>query len=752
MSGSIAVRNVVLQSVSRVFSQLKSKVLRRKADSVTPKFVTKSVYTSVKTGPLRATYRFTRYFECTVQWLMVTVAAAIALLLLKLFVNAFTNEPSAVAAYAAPISFNNPQSQDGAANQDSGGNTSAVEFTAMPFPGTTAPAQSAAQNQGQAQAPASAPNAAATPQGAPTLIEMPSFNMPAPAPAPATTPAPAPAPAQNQGTSTNAAPASPAAPSAPAAAGGSAANIAAGLLDDESDENDGEKAQSQTQASAPAPAPAPDLQPVTRPAQPQAQPAPPRPQTPAPSQANTQKPMQSIPVNPNLTGDTSKLGQEKATTTIELKPFAIHTESSVALHKEEVLLDSSKAPAKTQNPPQSFPGLGVGNAKIQNPASASASASSGSGAVAQGGTSQGQQGAQSAAAAASGSKKEMSASVFIPQGKAAEAAAGQASSYTAIPMQLNSQSLQEAWQEQNAATTATSGVNNKTPAKSAFSSQSNSNFNAAFDQKEGSTPNYTQHDLGSLSGSAAATAQPSQQASGGAPNSAANQGRQQGGQGGSVQSAQSGQSAQAAGAGAAQATGSGVAAGGGAAGTAGDGTGTAATHPVGGTAKDKYPYPSTLIDPTKIHANAPAKPVETEEVLANQSIVVPEVSIASVIMDGLIYLVGFWRVLSLYCIYHCGQGVVINFRKRLITIYHNWMVEEIVMTDVERIDVVAPAEMTLSRRHLQRLLPYVNIDGIQITYATTNDEDEVPDYKTTLIKGYSSDQLQKMFDVLNQIY
>lgn len=134
-------------------------------------------------------------------------------------------------------------------------------------------------------------------------------------------------------------------------------------------------------------------------------------------------------------------------------------------------------------------------------------------------------------------------------------------------------------------------------------------------------------------------------------------------------------------------------------------------------------------------------------------------SMDDLVMRSLFTIVLIWRLLALYCIYHGGQGVVINFKKRMITIYHDWLVENILMTNVESIDVVEPAENTLSRRHLQQLLPHVNSEGIQITYVAANAEDEnTPTSEqglqlhTTLIKGYSQTQLQKMFDVLNQIY
>lgn len=128
-------------------------------------------------------------------------------------------------------------------------------------------------------------------------------------------------------------------------------------------------------------------------------------------------------------------------------------------------------------------------------------------------------------------------------------------------------------------------------------------------------------------------------------------------------------------------------------------------------------------------------------------------------MRSLFTIVVIWRLLALYCIYHGGHGVVINFKKRMITIYHDWLVENILMTNVESIDVVEPAENTLSRRHLQQILPHVNSEGIQISYVAVDAEDEDtptseqgPQLRTTLIKGYSQAQLQKMFDVLNQIY
>lgn len=159
---------------------------------------------------------------------------------------------------------------------------------------------------------------------------------------------------------------------------------------------------------------------------------------------------------------------------------------------------------------------------------------------------------------------------------------------------------------------------------------------------------------------------------------------------------------------------------------------------------DSARFPSTLIDVNQLQKQAQQQR-QTQEALLNTG---------DLLVRSLFALVVAWRLLALYCIYHGGQGVVINFQKRMIIIYHNWMVENILMTDVEHIDVVEPVETTLSRRHLQSLLPKVNTEGIRITYAVAKDDGEeaMPELKCTIIKGYSPRQLQKMFDILNQIY
>lgn len=156
------------------------------------------------------------------------------------------------------------------------------------------------------------------------------------------------------------------------------------------------------------------------------------------------------------------------------------------------------------------------------------------------------------------------------------------------------------------------------------------------------------------------------------------------------------------------------------------------------------PFPSTLIDVNQLHMKAQQLRPSQEELL----------NTGDLLVRSLFTLVVAWRLLALYCIYHAGQGAVINFQKRMITIYHDWMVENILMTDVEHIDVVEPVETTLSRRHLQNILPKVNAEGIRITYAVAKEDDEeaAPELKCTIIKGYSPRQLQKMFDILNQIY
>lgn len=164
----------------------------------------------------------------------------------------------------------------------------------------------------------------------------------------------------------------------------------------------------------------------------------------------------------------------------------------------------------------------------------------------------------------------------------------------------------------------------------------------------------------------------------------------------------------------------------------------------GDSAQAASPFPSTLIDVNQLQMKAQQPRPDQEELL----------NTGDLLVRSLFTLVVAWRLLALYCIYHAGQGVVINFQKRMITIYHDWMVENILMTDVEHIDVVEPVETTLSRRHLQNILPKVNAEGIRITYAVAkeNDEEAVPELKCTIIKGYSPRQLQKMFDILNQIY
>lgn len=158
--------------------------------------------------------------------------------------------------------------------------------------------------------------------------------------------------------------------------------------------------------------------------------------------------------------------------------------------------------------------------------------------------------------------------------------------------------------------------------------------------------------------------------------------------------------------------------------------------------------PSTLVDENKLRqqsALAAAK-VEQAEQSANNYV--------DLFMRSAFSLVLIWRLFALYTIYHAGQGVVINFKKRLITIYHDWQVENILMTEVEHIDVVEPAETTLSRKHLQRLLPAVGLEGIRITYVQSRDDEDESQVQLryALIKGYNKAQLQKIFDILNQIY